>query len=72
MLRYDYDHLITLDVVFLQCQYFGKYESNGIKGFILVFCDGMDLSQKFELDGRFSEELMKGTMKYVFGSLYQL
>ena len=70
MLRCDYAHLKVLDDVFLQCRYYGKYKSNGIKGFILEYCDGLNLYETFNLHGGFPGELIKEIMKYVFGSLY--
>ena len=58
--------------VSLQCQYYGKYKNGEIRGFILEYCDGMNLYEKFKQDGKFSEQMVKETMKYAFGSLSKL
>ena len=56
----------------LQCRYYGKYERDGIRGFIMEYCDGVNLFDKLVKDGKFSEKTVKKTMKYVFEPLRQL
>ena len=62
-----YDHLKIFDDVFLQCRYYGEYENDGIRGFILEYCDGINLYEKLVEDGAFSEQKVKDIMRYIFG-----
>ena len=56
----------------LQCRYYEMYHEGGIRGFILEYCDGVNLYEKLVRDGKFSEKTVKQTMKYVFVPLYLL
>ena len=50
----------------LQCHYYGKYENDNIRGFILEYYEGVSLYEHMRQRGKFSERNVRELMRYVF------
>ena len=56
------------DGLHLQCHYYGKYENGDIRGFVLEYCEGVELYKHMHMQGRFSEWDIQELMRYVFST----
>ena len=46
-----------------QCRYYGEYKNGDIRGFILEYCEGIDLYEHLRKRGTFSEQNVREFMR---------